>query len=110
MVFNKLTMEQSEKRQYVADIRAGDRIEDLFVLSAKTLGHKKDGNPYLTLTLADKSGQAAAVVWDQVEQISAAANAGDFVRVSALAGEYRGRPAACGQSHVGGTAGCGIAG
>lgn len=84
-------MKQSDKRRYIGEIQPGDRVDEVFVLAAKTLGHKKDGKPYLTLTLADKSGQVAGVVWDQVEQIGSAANAGDFVRVGALAGEYRGQ-------------------
>lgn len=79
------------KKTFIADILAGDHIDDLFVLSDKTLSHKRDGNPYLTVTLADKSGQIKGVVWDNVEAISGAANAGDFVVVSGSVSEYRGK-------------------
>ncbi len=78
------------KNKFVADINAGDRIDDLFVLAAKSMAHKRDGNPFLNMTLADKSGQIKGVVWDNVLQLAAAADAGDFVRVSGSAGEYRG--------------------
>jgi 3'-5' exoribonuclease len=79
------------KKIYVADIAAGDHIDDLFVLADKTLSHKRDGNAYLTLTLADKSGRIKGVVWDNVERIAETANAGDYVRVNGSVSEYRGK-------------------
>lgn len=83
-------MQEIEKKLYVAEIRPGDRIDDIFLLSEKNLSHKKDGNPYLTLVLADKSGQVKGVAWDNVEQINGGVQTGDFVLVSANASEYRG--------------------
>jgi 3'-5' exoribonuclease len=80
----------STKRIFVADIQAGDKVEDIFFLAAKNVAHKKDGNAYLNITVADRSGQIKGVVWDQVEKLTSAANSGDFVRISAAAGEYRG--------------------
>jgi 3'-5' exoribonuclease len=77
------------KKKFIAEILSGDLIEDVFVLSDKSMGRKRDGNPFITVTLADKSGQIKGVVWDDVEKIAAVANAGDFVRICASAGEYR---------------------
>jgi 3'-5' exoribonuclease len=79
------------KKKYVKDIVAGDGFSDVFVLTEKSMAHKRDGNPFLNLVLADNSGQIKGVVWDNVSQIASAANAGDFVRVKANAGEYRGK-------------------
>lgn len=77
-----------EKTKFVADIVAGETIQDLFVLAEKNLAQKKDGNAFLTVTLADRSGQIRGVVWDHLEK--AAAKVGDFVLVHAAANEYRG--------------------
>lgn len=79
-----------EKRKFVTDIVAGDHVQDVFVLAEKNMAVKKDGKPFLTITLEDKTGQIRGVVWDNVEQASAAAGAGDFVQVNGSAGEYRG--------------------
>jgi 3'-5' exoribonuclease len=79
------------KKTFIADIAAGDHIDDLFVLADKTLSHKRDGNAYLTVTLADKSGRIKGMVWDNVDAISGAANAGDYVIVSGSVSEYRGK-------------------
>ena len=83
---------QEKKTLFVADIRPGDKIEDVYLLAEKNISSKKDGKPYLTLVLSDKSGRIKGVAWDNVEQIAAAAKTGDFVRVSANASEYRGIP------------------
>ena len=80
-----------EKKKFVSDITAGDGVDDVFILSEKNMGHRRDGNPFLNLTLADKTGQISAVVWDNVAQITTCAGAGDFVKVSGTAGEYRGK-------------------
>jgi len=78
------------KHQYVSDLTPGDAIDDVFVLAEKNLAQKKDGNSYLTVTLADKTGTIGGVVWDNVERIAAAADSGDFVQVTARVTEYRG--------------------
>ena len=75
---------------FVAELVAGSTIDEVFLLAKRNLAHKKDGNPFLTVTLADRSGQVNGVVWDQVERIAAGAAEGDFVHVRAQVGEYRG--------------------
>ncbi len=77
-------------KRYVADLAAGQAIDEVFVLAQRNLAHKKDGNPFLTVTLTDRTGQVKGVVWDQVERIAAAVSEGDFVHVRAQVGAYRG--------------------
>ena len=59
------------KKRFITDIRAGDRVDDIFVLSEKILSQKKDGNNFLNITLSDKTGTIKGVVWDNVDQIAA---------------------------------------
>lgn len=80
------------KRQYVSEIRAGDRINDVFMLAEKYPATKKDGDGYLNLVLSDKTGTIRCVVWDDVEKISQAAAPGDVVEVTARVSEYKGKP------------------
>jgi len=75
---------------YVCELAAGSAVDAVFVLAERNMAHKKDGNPFLNVTLADRTGQVKGVVWDQVERIVAAAAEGDFVHVRAQVGEYRG--------------------
>ncbi|MFP4158763.1 MAG: 3'-5' exoribonuclease YhaM family protein [Desulfobacterales bacterium] len=78
------------KKRYVSQLSTGESVSDLFVLSEKNLGRKKDGAPFLSIKLSDKTGQISGVVWDNVEQITSGTSAGDFVRVQGLVSEYRG--------------------
>lgn len=77
------------KKQFITELKAGDGVDDIFVLTQKNIAHKKDGNPYLNMVLGDKSGQLKGVAWDQVEKIAAVASAGDLVRVEGGVSEYR---------------------
>lgn len=77
-------------KRYISDLAAGGPVDEVFLLAERNVAHKKDGNPFLNVTLADRTGQVKGVVWDQVERISAAAAEGDFVQVRAQVGEYRG--------------------
>ena len=45
------------KKQYVGSVKAGDKVDDVFVLYEKNLAQKKDGSDYLNITLSDKTGK-----------------------------------------------------
>jgi len=78
------------KNTFISDLQPGRQIEEIFVISDKRIAHKKNGEPYLNLTLEDKTGRLMAVAWDDATALAAAADAGDFVAVSGAIGEYRG--------------------
>lgn len=78
------------KNQYIGSIRAGDFINDVFVLSEKNIAQKKDGSNYLSVLLSDKTGKIKGVVWDDVDKISAGKNTGDFLHVKGNVSEYKG--------------------
>jgi len=78
------------KKRFITDIRAGDRVDDIFVLSEKILSQKKDGNNFLNITLSDKTGTIKGVVWDNVDQIAAGITSGNFAHVNGSVSEYRG--------------------
>lgn len=79
------------KKQFISDLKAGQSLDDIFLLTAKRVAHKKDGNAYLTLTLGDRSGSLNGVVWDNVERIGAAAQVGDVVHAQGPVSEFRDR-------------------
>jgi len=80
------------KQVFIAAMAPGDSVDDVFALAEKTMGQKKDGNPYLNVVLADRSGQIKGVVWDQVTQVAGRVQTGDFVHVNGSVSEYRGSP------------------
>ena len=45
---------------------------------------KKTGEPYLALTLGDRSGQLEAKMWDNVEEVLEAFDQDDFLKIKGL--------------------------
>ncbi len=78
------------KNLFIKDIRAGDSLDDVFVLSEKTMAQKRDGNNFLNITLSDKTGNIRGVIWDRVDDISAGTASGDFVQIQGTVSEYKG--------------------
>jgi 3'-5' exoribonuclease len=78
------------KQAFVGSLKAGESVDDIFVLADKNLAQKRDGANYLNVTLADKTGQVKGVVWDNVDHIVHNVASGDFVRAKGSISEYRG--------------------
>jgi len=78
------------KKTFINEIRAGDMVDDVFVLAEKTLSQKRDGQHYLNIALSDKTGRIKGVMWEKFEQITADLTSGDFVHVNGAVSEYRG--------------------
>ena len=66
-------------------------ITSTFVVVAKQIKPKKTGEPYLALTLGDRSGQLEAKMWDNVEEVLEAFEQDDFLKVKGLINKYKQR-------------------
>ena len=66
-------------------------IVSSFVVASKQVKPKKSGDFYLALTLADRSGQIEAKVWDNVNEIIGAFEQDDFVKIKGLINKYNNR-------------------
>jgi 3'-5' exoribonuclease len=66
-------------------------ITSNFVVVAKQIKPKKTGEPYLALTLGDRSGQLDAKMWDNVEEVLNAFEQDDFLKIKGLVNKYKNR-------------------
>ena len=66
-------------------------ITTCFVVASKQVKPRKTGEPYLALTLADRTGQIDAKVWDNVAEILEIFEQDDFVKVKGLINKYNQR-------------------
>src|ERR1700685_3893151 len=66
-------------------------ITSNFVVVAKQIKPKKTGEPYLALTLGDRSGQLDAKMWDNVEEVLNAFEQDDFLKIKGLFNKYKNR-------------------
>jgi len=62
-----------------------------FVVVSKQIKPKKSGEPYLALTLGDRSGHLEAKMWDNVEEVLNAFEQDDFLKVKGLVNKYKNR-------------------
>ena len=78
---------------YICDcVRHENKIvTSSFVVVAKQIKPKKTGEPYLALTLGDRSGQLEAKMWDNVEEVLDAFEQDDFLKVKGLVNKYKQR-------------------
>src|SRR5947209_12938377 len=66
-------------------------ITSTFVVVAKQIKPKKTGEPYLALTLGDRSGQLEAKMWDNVEEVLDGFEQDDFLKIKGLVNKYKNR-------------------
>src|SRR5438105_10493745 len=66
-------------------------ITTSFVVASKQVKPKKSGEPYLALTLADRTGQIEAKMWDGVPEAIDSFEQDDFIKVRGLLNKYNGR-------------------
>ncbi|MGH2524567.1 MAG: 3'-5' exoribonuclease YhaM family protein, partial [Anaerolineales bacterium] len=81
------------KGTFVADLRVGERVVAFFLVRGKQLEPFRDRSKgeYLTLVLADRSGQVLARVWEGAPELAENFVEGDVVKVAADVEEYLGR-------------------
>src|SRR5258707_41855 len=66
-------------------------ITSSFVVVSKQVKPKKTGEPYLALTLGDRTGQIEAKMWDNVEEFIDVFEQDDFIKTKGLINKYKNR-------------------
>ncbi len=79
------------KKQFVNQIKERDQVEEVFLVRQKTQAMAKNGKPYLTLKLMDRTGEVEGRVWDRVDELGASFERDDFIQVQARASVYMGK-------------------
>lgn len=79
------------KSFFVVDIRDNQPVDAVFLVTAKNHGVTKGGSGYLTLKLADRSGEIEGRVWERAEDLGRGFEKNDFVRVRGQATLYQGK-------------------
>ncbi len=81
------------KEFYIGDAAKHENeiITSSFVVASKQIKPKKSGEPYLALTLADRTGQLEAKMWDNVEEALGTFEQDDFVKIKGLINKYNQR-------------------
>jgi len=80
-----------DQRAWIRDLQPGTDIEESFVVRSKDVRQRRGGGPYLAAKLGDKTGEVAALVWENVEQIGKILDIGAVVRIKGQVQRYNNR-------------------
>ena len=80
------------KTRYIRDLRPNETVTDYFLVQSKDVRLKKDGDPYLSMVLSDRTGRLEAKMWEGIEEVVGTFDSADFVKVQGLTQVYRHRP------------------
>lgn len=79
------------KKVFVEEIRERDWIDSPFLVRDKIMAMAKNGKPYMTLKLVDRTGEVEGRVWDRVDEFSDRFGKDDFLRVQGKSSVYLGK-------------------
>ena len=78
-------------RAWVNQLRPGTEIEDSYVVRSKDVRQRRGGGPYLALTIGDRTGEVAALVWENVNGLGKVLEVGAVVDVKGQVQRYNNR-------------------
>lgn len=79
------------KTTYVDQIRERDWVESPFLVRDKIMAMAKNGKPYMTLKLMDRTGEVEGRIWDRVDTLATMFEKDDFIKVQGKASVYMGK-------------------
>lgn len=80
------------KSPYVSGLVPNEVVTAYFLVLSKEIRQKKTGEPYLSLHLADRTGEIEAKMWDNVDAATDLFERDDFIKVKALMQIHQNRP------------------
>jgi len=79
------------KSPYIGSLTPNEVVTGQFLVLSKEIRQKRTGEPYLTLHLADRTGEMEAKMWDNVSEVMDTFDRDDFIKVKGLMQLYQNR-------------------
>lgn len=77
------------EKLFVVDLMEGEPVTSFFLAKQVQVRQRRTGEPFLTLVLADRSGEVSAVMWEGVADAAKDLTDGDIVKVQGVPGTYQ---------------------
>lgn len=77
-------------RRFINQFGEHENVDDVFLVSEKQLRTNRNGNLYLQMRLADRTGSVTAMLWNANDRLYGSFNNGDYLRVQATTQFYNG--------------------
>jgi len=79
-------------KAFIAELLDGQPVTSYFLAKQVQVRQRRSGEPYLSLVLADRTGEVPAVMWEGVDEPVRSLSDGDIVKVQGVLGSYHGAP------------------
>src|SRR5579871_1109760 len=80
------------KSPYIADLQPNEVHTGVYLVQYKDVRQNKSGTPYLTLTLADRTGEVDARMFENAAEVLDTFDRNSFIRVKGLLQIFQNRP------------------
>lgn len=80
------------KSPAIRELKPDEVTNAVFLVQSKEIRQKRTGEPYLSLTLSDKSGEIEARMWDNVAEIMETFGRDNFIKVRGQLQIYNSKP------------------
>lgn len=80
------------KSIFISDLRPNQDATSVFLVQSKEIRQKKSGEPYLSMSLVDRTGDIEAKMWDNVTEVMNTFERDDFIRARGRIQVYQNRP------------------
>lgn len=78
------------KRRFISELTVGETVDQVFLVAQKELRTARTGERYITCTLADRTGQVPARLWQATENFYNSIPLDGFLHVKGRTEDYRG--------------------
>ena len=78
--------------RFVSDFKEGEIVESVYLVREKSFDITKNGNPYISLELSDRTGMVDCRKWDALKSVFDSFSADDFVKIKGRVEFYRNYP------------------
>jgi len=76
------------KGEYISELRQGDAVRAVFMVSEKRILTARNGKQYARLTLTDKTGEITAIIWDDARKVTSSFKPGAIAGVRGVVEAY----------------------
>lgn len=77
-------------KTFINQLGKGQNVESIFLVKEKALTRTKAGNPYLSIRLADRTGEVEGRMWDNALDFVSRFEKDDFIKLRAEVDEFQG--------------------
>jgi len=78
--------------RFINDLKEGETVESVYLVREKSFDITKNGNPYISLEVSDKTGMVDCRKWDALKSIFDSFAVDDFIKIRGKVEFYRNYP------------------